>query len=183
MPNKKYLIVVGGPTASGKTRFAIRLARHFHTEIISADSRQFYQELNIGTAKPTPEERDLAPHHLIDHLSIEETYNVGQFESDALQLSGKLFQKYDILVLVGGSGLYIKALCEGLDKFPEVPPEIRKDLETFYEKKGLQALQNELAKVDPSYFAEVDINNPHRLIRALAVCRVSGQPFTSFRKS
>ena len=124
MPNKKYLIVVGGPTASGKTSLAIKLAQHFKTEILSADSRQFYQEMSIGTAKPNQHELQAAPHHFIDHLSIKEQYSVGQFETDAIALLERLYKNTDVVILVGGSGLYIKALCEGLDQFPEVPLSI-----------------------------------------------------------
>ncbi|MCB0585569.1 MAG: tRNA (adenosine(37)-N6)-dimethylallyltransferase MiaA [Phaeodactylibacter sp.] len=181
--HKKHLLVVGGPTASGKTAFAIRLAQHFNTAIVSADSRQFYREMNIGTAKPTEEELAQAPHYLINSLSIEEEYSVGDFERDALQLLGRLFQKHDIVILAGGSGLYIKALCEGLDEFPEVPAAIRQSVEQDYREKGLAFLQEELARTDPDYYEEVDRQNPHRLIRALAVFRASGQPFSSFRKA
>lgn len=180
---KKYLIVVGGPTASGKTAFAIRLARHFGTAVVSADSRQFYREMNIGTAKPTAEELAQAPHYLINSLSIEEEYSVGDFERDALQLLDQLFQQQDVAILAGGSGLYIKALCEGLDEFPEVSTAIRQAVEQEYQKKGLAFLQEEVARNDPDYYEEVDRQNPHRLIRALSVFRASGQPFSSFRKA
>ncbi len=180
--HKKHLIVIGGPTASGKTAFAIRLARHFDTAIVSADSRQFYREMNIGTAKPAERELALAPHYLINSLSIEEEYSVGDFERDALQLLEKLFRENDVVILAGGSGLYIKAVCEGLDEFPEVPLDIRNAVEEEYRKKGLAFLQDEIARVDPDYYEEVDRQNPHRLIRALAVYRASGKPFSGFRK-
>jgi len=179
----KSLIVVGGPTASGKTAFAIRLARHFGTAIVSADSRQFYREMNIGTAKPTEEELAQVPHYFINSLSIGQEYSVGDFERDALQVLGELFQKHEVVVLVGGSGLYIKALCEGLDEFPEVPPEARSAVEEEYRAKGLAFLQEELAQTDPDYYKQVDRQNPHRLIRAIAVYRASGRPFSSFRKA
>ncbi len=181
MSERKHLIVVGGPTASGKTELAIRLARHFQTEIISCDSRQFFRELRIGTAVPSPAELAQAPHHFIGHLSIQDTYNVGDFEREALQLLGRLFQEQEVVVLTGGSGLYLKALCEGLDEFPAVEPAVRKEVEDLYREEGLPALQAELAAVDPDYFAEVDRQNPHRLIRAIAVFRASGRPFSSFR--
>lgn len=181
MPSKKHLIIIGGPTASGKTTFAIKLAQHFKTEILSADSRQFYQEMNIGTAKPEYQELSQAPHHLINNLSIKDNYSVGRFESDALALLNDLYQKQDIAILVGGSGLYIKALCEGLDLFPEVPVEIREEVEEIYQKKGLSPLQEELKRVDPVYYSKVDVNNPHRLIRALAVYKTSGQAFSVFQ--
>ncbi|MBV6427908.1 MAG: tRNA dimethylallyltransferase [Haliscomenobacter sp.] len=182
LEDNKTLIIVGGPTASGKTALAIRLAQHFGTEILSADSRQFYREMAIGTAKPTPEELQLVKHHFIDSLSVNETYSVGDYERDALRLLGRLFQQHEVVIVTGGSGLYLKALCEGLDEFPETPLSIRQELEGLYKEKGLQALQNELEIADPVYYKEVDRQNPHRLIRALAVCRVSGQPFSSFRK-
>lgn len=182
MPNKKYLLVIGGPTASGKTHFAIQLARHFQTEILSADSRQFYQEMNIGTAKPEPEELNQVPHHFINQLSIKNNYSVGRFEADALERLQQLYQKYDQVVLVGGSGLYIKALCEGLDPFPEVSEGVRQKLEQSYQEQGISALQDALSKVDPAYYATVDLNNPHRLIRALAVYHASGKPFSFFRQ-
>ena len=179
--HEKYLIVIGGPTASGKTAFAIRLARHFGAAILSADSRQFYLEMNIGTAKPTETELAQAPHYLINSLSIEQEYSVGDFEREGMQLLNTLFQKNDIVILAGGAGLYIKALCEGLDAFPEVPPEVRAQVEEAYREKGLSYLQEELARADPDYYAEVDRQNPHRLIRAIAVFRASGRPFSSSR--
>lgn len=179
--NNKRLIVIGGPTASGKTAFAIRLARHFGTAIISADSRQFYREMNIGTAKPTVEERAQAPHYFIDSLSIGQEYSVGDFERDALQLLEELFQQHDTAILAGGAGLYIKALCEGLDDFPEVPPEVRRAVEEEYRAKGLEFLQEEVSRTDPDYYREVDRQNPRRLIRAIAVFRAGGRPFSSFR--
>lgn len=182
MLTKKYLIVVGGPTASGKTAFAVQLAKHFNTEIISCDSRQFFKEMNIGTAKPNIEEMQGIPHHFIDSHSIFEPYNVGDFEREALELLETLYQKYNIVIAVGGSGLYIKALCEGLDEFPDVPEVIRQEVRQLYATQGLEGLQKELERVDPQYFAEVDQQNPHRLMRALEVSRASGQPFSAFRK-
>lgn len=182
MAAKKHLIVIGGPTASGKTAWAIRLARQFQTEIVSADSRQFYREMQIGTAKPSEEELSRAPHHFIGNLSIRDAYSVGDYEREALHLLDELFERHSVVVLAGGSGLYIKALCEGLDDFPEVPAQVRKSVEDFFETEGLEALQEEVRRVDPAYFAEVDIQNPARLIRALAVWRASGRPFSQFRR-
>jgi len=175
--------VVGGATASGKTTFAVQLARHFATEIVSCDSRQFFREMSIGTAKPTPEEMQGIPHHFNDSHSIFEHYSVGDFEREALALLEHLYEKYDLLIAVGGSGLYIKALCEGLDHFPEVPDDVRAKVRNFYEREGLAALQAAVREVDPAYFAEVDQQNPHRLLRALEVYRASGKPFSSFRQS
>jgi len=177
------LIVLSGPTASGKTSLAIRLAQHFQTAIVSADSRQFFREMNIGTAKPTAEELAQAPHYFIDSHSITEDYSVGQYEREALELLQTLFQTHDTVILTGGSGLYINALCQGMDQFPEVPEAIRQSVEDDLEKRGIDYLQEELRTADPQYYAEVDLNNPHRLIRALSVCRSSGRPYSSFRKS
>lgn len=183
MRRKKYLIVVGGATASGKTAFAVQLAQHFNTEVISCDSRQFFREMSIGTAKPTAEEMQEITHHFIDSHRIFDDYSVGDFEREALDLLDNLYQKYDILIAVGGSGLYIKALCEGLDHFPEVPEEVRAKVRQLYEREGLEALQAAVQTADPAYFAEVDHQNPHRLLRALEVAWASGKPFSSFRKS
>lgn len=178
---QKFLIVVGGPTASGKTAMAIRLAQHFGTEILSADSRQFFREMNIGTAKASAQELQAVPHHFINSLSIEQDYSVGDYERDALALLAKLYQTHQVVILAGGSSLYIKALCEGLDEFPEVPAEVRDAVENLYQQAGIEALQAELAQVDPLYFEQVDRANPQRLIRAISVYRASGQPFSSFR--
>ena len=180
MAQKKYLIVIGGPTASGKTSLSIRLARQFHAPILSCDSRQFFQEMNIGTAKPTPEELAQAPHHFINSLSVEDEYNVGDFERDALQYLDEIYTKHDLAIMVGGSGLYIQAVSEGLDVFPEVTRTIRDEVQARYESEGIEALQKELATCDPVYFGQVDTQNPHRLIRAIAVFRASGRAFSSF---
>lgn len=182
MNRNKYLIVIGGPTASGKTGFALRLAQHFKAPILSADSRQFYRELNIGAAKPGAEELAQAPHYLIDSLHIGDEYSVGAFERDALGLLERIFEKQDIAIMAGGSGLYIKALCEGLDEFPEVPLAVRQAIEAAYQEKGLPYLQAELQRIDPDYYNIVDRQNPHRLMRAIAVHRASGQPLSSFRR-
>lgn len=178
----KYVIVVGGPTAVGKTACSIRLALHYNTEIISADSRQLYQQLNIGTAKPTTEELAAVPHHFIDILPPEVEYNAGQFEREALQLLEKLFLTHDVVVVTGGSGMYVQALCHGIDEMPTVPPYIRESLNRRLETEGLEALVRELEEKDPAYAQEVDRHNPQRIIRALEVCLFSGQPYSSFRK-
>ena len=180
--NKKFLIVVVGPTAIGKTSLAIELAAHFKTEIISADSRQFFKEMSIGTAVPSNEELEKIPHHFIQHLSIEDDYSVGDFEREALALIDELFKKHDVLVMVGGSGLYIDAVVNGLDHFPEVDPEIRKHLNHQLEKQGIERLQKELKELDPQYFSEVDLHNPHRIIRALEICIGTGKPYSYYRK-
>ncbi len=181
MSTKKFLIIVGGATASGKTGFAIRLAQHFQTEIISLDSRQFFEEMHIGTAKPTAAELAAAPHHFVGHISIQQAYSVGDFVREALARLDRLFKDYDIVIASGGSGLYIKALCEGLDEFPDVPQHIKDEVAALYDSAGLSALQVELERLDPVYFAVVDRQNPHRLMRAISVCRASGLPFSSFQ--
>lgn len=160
---------------------AIRLAQYFQTEILSADSRQFFQEMSIGTAKASQEELQAVPHHFINSLSVEQTYSVGDFERDALSLLARLYQKHQVVILAGGSSLYIKALCEGLDEFPGVPDLIRAEVEKLYQNEGIAALQQELDQVDPVYFEQVDRANPQRLIRAISVYRASGLPFSSFR--
>ena len=157
------------------------MAQHYQTEILSCDSRQFYQELTIGTAKPTLTELQAAPHHFINNLSIEEDYSVGDFEREALDVLQSLFSKNKIAILAGGSGLFIRALCEGLDEFPDVPAEVKNEVEAFYKKEGIEALQKELEHSDPEYFKIVDQQNPMRLIRALSVIRASEQPFSTFR--
>jgi tRNA dimethylallyltransferase len=178
---KKHLIVITGATASGKTTLAIQLANFLQTEILSADSRQFFREMNIGTAKPSTEELNQAKHHFIDHLSIHDEYNVGQYERDATLLLEQLFQKYDHVIMVGGSGLYIKAVCDGLDHFPQVDEQFRIALTETFEAQGIETLQEELKQLDPVYYDEVDRQNPHRLIRALEICRATGKPYSSFR--
>lgn len=179
----KNLIVITGPTAIGKTSLAIFLAQQLKTEIISFDSRQFYRELSIGTAVPSSEELAMIPHHFIQNLSILDEYSVGDFERDALVKINELFQKYNDLILVGGSGLYEKAVTEGLDQFPEIDKTIRQKLIDEFNENGLEVLQNELKAVDPIYFEQVDINNPVRIIRALEIYRGTGKPFSSFRKN
>lgn len=180
---KKHLIVITGPTAIGKTGLAIFIAKKLKTEIISFDSRQFYQEMKIGTAVPSDEELKEVPHHFIQNLSIEQDYSVGNFERDALVKIEELFEKYDYLVFVGGSGLYEKAVTEGLDEFPQVDKTIRLNLIYEYDIHGLEPLQNELKEVDPVYYNLVDLNNPVRIIRALEIYRGTGKPYSSYRKN
>ena len=180
--SSKKLIVVVGPTAIGKTKLGIGLAKHFKTEVISSDSRQFFKEMRIGTAVPSQEELSEVPHHFIQHKSIHQSYSVGDFEKEALLLIDKLFQTNDYVVMVGGSGLYTDAVVHGLDEFPEVPSEIRVALNTKMEEEGIESLQEELKEKDPSYYNRVDLMNPHRLIRALEICRATGLPYSSFLK-
>ena len=177
---KGNLITVIGPTAIGKTALAITLAKHFRTEIISADSRQFFKEMNIGTAVPTAVELNTVPHHFIQNLSINDDYSVGDFERDVLKKLEGLFEKHAVVVMVGGSGLYVDAICKGLDNFPEVHPEIRKNLKTRLVEKGIRTMQNELKNLDFTTYHQIDLENPQRLIRALEICLASGKPYSSF---
>ncbi len=174
------LISVVGPTAIGKTAMAIAIAKHFGTEIISADSRQFYTEMRIGTAVPSEKELSAAPHHFIHHKSILEPYTVGDFERDAIKLLEQLFKLHKVMVMVGGSGLYVDAVSKGLDTFPEIDPTIRQELNQIFKTKGIGPLQLQLEGLDPEYYTKVDRDNPHRLIRALEVCIGSGKPYSSF---
>jgi tRNA dimethylallyltransferase len=176
------LVVIAGPTAVGKTELSVQLAKFLQTELLSADSRQFYRELTIGTAKPTPQEMDGMVHHFIDSHSIETLYSAGSFERDALILLNDLFQKYRVVVLTGGSGLYIKAVCEGLDALPETPPDLRAMLMERLDKEGLSSLQTQLRDLDPVYADQHDLNNSQRVVRALEVCLLTNAPFSSFRQ-
>ena len=176
----KTLIVVVGPTAIGKTALGIKLAKYFNTEIISADSRQFFKEMEIGTAVPSKEELAAVPHHFIQNLSIHNSYSVGQFEKDALEKINLLFEKKDIVVVVGGSGLYIDAICKGLDDFPDTSPEVKSQLNTIYENKGLEKLTKLLQEKDPETYQSIDLNNHRRVLRALEVCLSTGKPYSSF---
>ena len=178
---KKTLIVLVGPTAIGKTALSINIAKILDTEIISADSRQFFKEMNIGTAKPTSQELKQVPHHLVGHISINEDYNVGKFEAQALDTLNKIFTQKNTCLLTGGSGLYINAVCHGFDHLPEIDPSIREELNNINQKSGIEPLQKKLKELDPSYYDTVDLNNPQRIIRALEVCLSAGKPFSSFR--
>lgn len=183
MSNPYTLIVVCGPTAVGKTSFAIQLARHFDTSIISADSRQFYREMNIGTAKPSQEELNQAQHHFINNLSIYDDYSAGQFEEEALQVLNDHFaEKPNIpIIMAGGSGLFIQAVCEGFDDLPEIDKNIRATINEHYQSKGIEFLQVQLEAKDPAYYQLVDQKNPQRLIRALEVIESTGKTFTTYR--
>lgn len=179
----KKLIVIAGPTAVGKTAAAIKLAQQLKTEIISADSRQFYREMSIGTAKPNAEELAQAKHHFIDSHSITENFTVGDFEKQALELLDELFKTHDQVIMVGGSGLFIQAVIQGFDDLPTADPEIREKLNLELAEKGIENLQDKLQEADPDYYNQVDLNNPQRLIRALEVFEATGKPFSSFRKA
>jgi tRNA dimethylallyltransferase len=180
--SNKLLVVVIGPTAVGKTALSVELANQFKTEIISSDSRQFFREMNIGTAKPTDSELAAAPHHFVDSHSITETYDAAQFGEDALRLIRALFAKHEVVILCGGSGLYIKAVLEGFDEIPEVPEAIRRDLISNFETHGITWLQERMTELDPDLFHQIDQQNPHRLIRALEVRIATGQSISVFRQ-
>jgi tRNA dimethylallyltransferase len=175
-----YLISVVGPTAIGKTALSIKLAQHFKTEILSADSRQFYKEMSIGTAAPTADELNAVKHHFIHHKSIQEDYNVGAFENEALITLNSLFKNKDVVIMVGGSGLYIDAVTKGLDDFPEVESNIRKQLNDDLKIKGISYLQEKLKSLDQKSYNTIAIDNPHRVIRALEICIGTDKPYSSF---
>lgn len=181
--SSKTLIVIVGPTASGKTAAAIELAKHYQTVIISADSRQFYREMSVGTAKPTDEELRTVKHYFINSLSITDSFTAGDYEAQCLELLTRLFDDHDVVILAGGSGLFIKAVCEGFDKFPDTDPAVRNRLNTELNDRGIVYLQEKLKMADPDYYEQVDLNNPQRVIRALEVFGSTGVPYSSFRKS
>lgn len=176
------LIVVAGPTASGKTSYSIQLAQKIGTVILSADSRQFYKEMSIGTAAPTEDELRQVKHYFVHHISIEDKYDVADYERDAISLLNQLFKQYESVILTGGSGLFIDAVCNGIDPMPDVEPEIREKVENLLREGGLKAMQDEVKRLDPEYFALVDQQNPRRLQRCLEICYQTGNTFTSFRQ-
>lgn len=180
--SNKLLVVIGGPTGSGKTDLAIRLALHYHTEVVSADSRQVYAELNIGVGRPDPGQLSAVRHHLIGHTSIFTPYTAGHYTRDALAVLDSLFATHDMVILTGGTGLYVKALMEGFDDIPDVPEAINDKWTTYWKENGTEALASRLHELDPAYFEVVDQANPMRMIRALSVCEHTGLPFSSFRK-
>jgi len=180
MTYNKTLISIVGPTAIGKTALSIKLAQHFNTELISADSRQFFKEMSIGTAVPSQEELEGAPHHFIQHQSIKDNFNVGDFERAAISKIKELHQTNPTLVMVGGSGLYVKAVTKGLDYFPEVDSNIRTNLNLKFENDGLANLQEQLKKLDPQAYKSIAIDNPQRVIRALEICIGTEKPYSSF---
>jgi tRNA dimethylallyltransferase len=182
MKRSPLLAVIAGPTAVGKTSVAIELARRFDTEIISCDSRQFYREMRIGTAVPSTEELAQVPHHFMGHLSIHEPYDVSRFETDALNKLEELFKTHKVVIMTGGSGLYINAVCKGFDELPDRDPDLRKKLQALFDKEGIAGLQEKLKKLDPLYFEKVDKNNPNRLLRAIEVCMITGKPYSQLRK-
>ncbi len=179
---KPTLICVCGPTAVGKTTVAINIAKQYHCPIVSFDSRQFFKELQIGAAPPSLEELAEAPHHFIGQLSINQNYNAGIFEKEAITLLNKLFKEHSVIVAVGGSGMYLQALLNGFDEMPTISNEIRAELQTTFEQHGLAPLQRELEEKDPEHFAVIDLKNPQRVIRALEVIRSTGNKYSGLRK-
>jgi len=175
--------VISGPTAVGKTSLAIEVAKSLSAEIISADSRQFYKEMRIGTACPTKAQLSAVPHYFIQHLSIRDQYNIGLYEKDVLMKLDELFRKSRFAILVGGSGLYLRAVCHGLDLMPDIDLSLRNELKRCYEKEGIRILQDKLKSLDPDYYKKVDLYNPVRLIRALEVCISSGSAYSELRKN
>lgn len=178
-PFKKTLISIVGPTAIGKTALAIQIAQHFGTEIISADSRQFFKEMAIGTAKPNAEELAAAKHHFIDSHAVTQLFSTGDFEVEGLKKLEEIFREHDVAIMVGGSGLYVNALINGLDEMPDIDLSIREKLNRQFEEEGLAVIQNQLAHLDPEYFAKVDQQNPQRMIRGLEVFLSTGKKLSS----
>jgi len=177
----RLLVVVCGPTATGKTSVAIRLAQTLKTEILSADSRQFYREMQIGTARPRADELALVPHHFIGHISISQAYDASRYENDALGVLEKLFHLNRTAILTGGSGLYINAVCHGIDNLPEPDQEVREKMKILYGKEGIAGLRSMLKILDPVYYDQVDLANPKRLLRAIEVCIITGKPYSFLR--
>ena len=182
MSGRKRLVVIVGATGSGKTDLSIGVAEYFGAPIISTDSRQFYRGMAIGTAQPSAEQMARVEHHLVDCLDVSEEFNCGAYERVALERLAELFEKHDTVVAVGGSGLYIKALCEGMDDLPDAEPALREELLKRLETEGLESLVEQLRELDEAYYNEVDRCNPQRVLRAVEVCLTTGQPYSSLRK-
>jgi tRNA dimethylallyltransferase len=178
--SKKFLIIIAGPTASGKTALALSVAGKYKCDIFSADSRQIYKGMNIGTAKPSKEELERVRHHFIDYKDLTESYDVGQYVEDLHRELTSYFTHHDVAVMAGGTGLYIQSFLHGLDDFPEIPNEVTDRINSVYRERGISALQAWLKELDPDYYQKVDVHNPRRLIRSLAVCLTSGRPYSSF---
>ncbi len=176
------LIVICGPTGIGKTKIGVELAQHFRCEIISADSRQFFKEMKIGTAVPSENKLDAVPHHFIQSHSIHDQYNASMYEQEVLTFLKHYFSEKDMIIMVGGSGLYINAVCEGIDELPSIDQNVRKKWQNLHRKKGLIFLQSKLKEIDPSYYEEVDKNNPKRILKAIEVFEMTGKPYSSFLK-
>jgi len=177
----KYLIAVVGPTGIGKTKISIEIAKHYKTEIISADSRQIFKELKIGTASPSEDELREAVHHNIGSRSIHDYYSAWEFEQDALQITEELFKTHDQIILTGGSMMYIDAICKGIDEFPTIDPELRDELMLQYHINGIEPIRRQLKQLDPVYYDEVDLQNHKRVIHAVEICLMTGKPYSSLR--
>jgi tRNA dimethylallyltransferase len=180
---QKYLIVLTGATGIGKTKIGIQIAQHFNTEIVSADSRQIYREMNIGTAVPAIEDLKAVKHHFIQTHSVNEVYNASRYENEALDVIDSVLKTNNIVLLVGGSMLYINAVCQGIDLMPDADPEIREMLKDKLENEGLESLRFQLKKLDPDYYNSVDLKNPNRIIHALEISIMTGKPYSSFRSN
>lgn len=183
LSKKGTLVVITGPTAIGKTGVAVKIASHFHTSVISADSRQFFKEMKIGTAAPTSAELAAVPHYFAGHLSVNDYYNVSRFEADVLTLLDALFTESQLVVMTGGSGLYLDAVCKGIDELPDPDENLRNHIKLSYRENGIEYLQKQLEQLDPEYYNVVDQANPNRLMRAIEVCLTTGTTFTSLRKN
>ena len=177
----KTLIIIAGPTGVGKTDLSICIAKRFGAEILSCDSRQFYRELGIGVAKPTAEQQQEVKHHFIDNATVTERYSIWQYEDDATKLLDEYFKTHNIAVMCGGSGLYIDAVCNGIDTMPDPDPVIRQEVIDMYNEKGIEALRFELQRIDPVYYSQVDLKNPQRIMRGIEMTRQTGRPFSEFR--
>lgn len=177
--SSKTLIIIAGPTAVGKTAAAISIARYFKTEIINADSRQVYREMIIGTAAPTFEEQNLVRHHFSGHRSIHEPYNASMFEQESIALLDTWFQNHDVMLMTGGSGLYIDAVCKGIDDLPTVDPAVREEIHHLFQSEGIEGIRIRLQKLDPAYYLRVDLSNPQRIMKALEIQAMTGKPYSS----
>jgi tRNA dimethylallyltransferase len=180
---RNTLLVICGPTAVGKTALSIQIAKVFNSEIISADSRQFYRELKIGAATPSPEELATVKHHFIGHLSVTDYYNISRFEQDVLNWLKHWFRNHSLALMTGGSGLYISAVCSGIDELPDPNHELREALKEKLKNEGIDSLRQQLSLLDPDYFLSVDQNNPNRILRALEVCLLTEKPYSILRKN
>jgi tRNA dimethylallyltransferase len=183
MIKEKNIIMIVGPTGVGKTDLSIDIAKHFKSEIFSCDSRQIYKELNIGVAKPTEKQLAEVKHNFINHKSIHEHYSISKYEVDVIENLKQYFDNNNIAIFCGGSGLYVDAICNGVDEMPDHDEEIRKQIIELYNTQGIEALRFELRKIDPKYYEQVDLKNPQRIMRAIEVYKITGCPFSSFRKN
>ncbi len=177
---RNTLIILLGPTGIGKTGISIDIAKHFHTEIISCDSRQFYKEMTIGTAVPSVIQLKEVKHHFIQHLSVDQYYSASLYETDSIKLLNKLFRKKNIVIMTGGSGLYIDAVCGTIDAIPDVDPDIRDKYLKKFEEEGIESIRTDLRLLDPDHYARIDLRNPKRILRALEICETTGKPYSSF---